>query len=172
MAEEIYKDIPGYEGIYQASNLGNVRSYSRETWNGKCFIYKPGRVLKRSLGANGYYVVAICVSGKQVTRTVHSLVAATFLSPVNGRYTVNHKDGDKTNNCSYNLEYASYRDNNVHALNLKLRKRKIQASDVPKIKMLFALGETKTAIANKYSVNIKTIDNVLKDKLLVCELNS
>lgn len=154
---EVWRDIPGYENYYQVSNLGNVKSY------------RTCKVLKTPVASNGYKVLNLCVGGQKMF-TVHSLVAMAFIGQSN-RQTINHIDGNKLNNRLDNLELVSYRDNNVHALNMGLRSRKIKRDDVPVIKSLYHSGTTKTQIARNYNVNIKTIDNVLNDKLMVCEAN-
>lgn len=89
--EEIWKDIEGYEGLYQVSNLGNVRSlnYNRQ-----------GRVknLSSRLGGRGYYVVGLCSNGKPKTTPIHRIVAMAFVQNPEGFPCVNHKDENPRNN--------------------------------------------------------------------------
>lgn len=165
---EIFVPVRGYNGLYEVSNFGNVRSNDRVSFNGRTNFIKKGRLLKKSKSVDGYEVLNLCINGNQKLHTVHSLVAKSFIGDVPSGFTVNHKDGDKANNHLSNLEIVSYAENNIHALDHGLRSRKIQASDVPQIKSLFDSGNTKTEIAKRYNVNIKTIDNVLQNKLRVC----
>ena len=112
---EIYKDIIGFEGSYEISNFGNVKSL------------KSNRILKPQLSGNGYYNVTLSKDGKRTTPTIHSLVAIHFIDTKD--LTVNHIDGNKLNNHIDNLEYVSYSDNLKHAHKIKLRK-KIHKSNI------------------------------------------
>ncbi len=98
--EEIWKDIEGYEGKYQASNLGNVRSLNyRKT--------SELKLLKQKTDGNGYKRVNLYKDGKRKNCRVHRLVAIAFLPNPNNLPVVNHKDEDKTNNNVNNLEWCT-----------------------------------------------------------------
>ena len=155
---EVWRYIPGYEDYYQVSNTGNVKSL------------RSGKILKAPVASNGYTVLNLCFKGQKMY-TVHSLVALAFMGDSTGK-TINHRDGNKLNNNLDNLEIVSYRDNNIHALERGLRGRKIKPNDVPNINTLFSTGFTKSQLSRLYRVNIKTIDNVLNNKLMVCEAYS
>lgn len=101
---ETWKDVVGYEGLYQVSDEGNVRSlnYNR---TGKQKIMKP-----RNNGS-GYLLVGLCKDGKVKQMLVHRLVAQAFVPNPQGLETVNHRDEVKTNNAASNLEWLSMRDN-------------------------------------------------------------
>lgn len=103
--EEIWKDIPGYEGKYQASSLGRIKSLSRRvnTWNGYKTI--PECILRPS----GARYEAVRLAGK--TKLVHRLVAMTFLKPQPNKPYVNHKDENTKNNSCSNLEWCTPREN-------------------------------------------------------------
>lgn len=121
--EEVWKDVVGFEGRYQISSLGNMRSLTRETTykNGNIATIKgkPLRVVKGS--KNGYLMITLDSARRF---TVHRLVAHAFLgTPGDDEKTVNHKDGDKTNNRVENLEWSSYGDNNRHARLRRLNKQ-------------------------------------------------
>src|SRR5690606_10676441 len=110
---EEWKDVKGYEGLYQVSNMGNVRSLNYKGIKGLTQNLKP------ALSNKGYFMLPLCKKGKQKTHCVHRLVAESFLEIPeelkNKRITVNHKNGVKTNNTIKNLEWCSYSDNNKHA---------------------------------------------------------
>lgn len=105
--EEIWKDIENYEGLYQVSNLGNVRSLDREVnyRNGSTKLLK-GRVLKFLVSGNTpYRKVVLNKDGKGKTFFVHTLVANAFLDKLDSLGTIIHKDGCPTNNVYTNLEW-------------------------------------------------------------------
>lgn len=123
--QEIWKDTK-FDG-YQVSNYGRVKSKDRYQVNsdGKTYHYKE-HIMKQSVGKsrnnNGYNIVNLRQYGKQNIQLVHRLVAIAFISNDNNYPCVNHIDGNKQNNNVNNLEWCSYADNNVHALNNNLRK--------------------------------------------------
>ena len=116
--KEIWKDIEGYEGIYQISNLGRVKSLARQYKNRKCneCIKSP------SLAGKGYYRIALCKNGNIKCFYVHQLVANTFIPNPNNFKIVNHKDENKLNNNVNNLEWCdnkyniNYNNGNVKRL--------------------------------------------------------
>ncbi|MBA8773108.1 endonuclease [Staphylococcus schleiferi subsp. coagulans] len=111
--EEVWKDVPGYEGYYQVSNTGKVRSVDRviEYKDGRVFKY-PTKILKSKADTRGYLQVGFSVKGKNTNHRIHRLVAETFLEKPNIELiSVNHIDGVKTNNNLDNLEWVSYSEN-------------------------------------------------------------
>lgn len=104
--EEIWKDIENYEGLYQVSNLGRVRSLDRVVTNYRGSFIKKGEIKAQSNLSKGYKGVCLCKDGKQKTHKVHRLVAQAFLPNPNNLPQVNHKDEDKTNNRVDNLEWC------------------------------------------------------------------
>ena len=105
---EIWKDIVGYEGMYQVSNMGRVRSLDRiivykdgRVWNCK------GRILSIHDNGKGYKFVRLSKYGKPKQEYIHRLVATAFIDNQDNLPEVNHKDENKENNCVYNLEWCS-----------------------------------------------------------------
>ena len=98
---EIWKDIDGYEGLYQVSNLGNVKSF-----RGSAKFGKPNEMLlKPSVIISGYHVVTLYADGKAKRKyQIHRLVAETFIPNPNEYPCVNHRDENKANNSVENLE--------------------------------------------------------------------
>lgn len=119
---EYYKPVNGYDGIYEVSTLGNVRSVTRKVGHIDHSITIKNRILKPYLGTNGYYVVTLSKKGKRHRFSIHRLVATTFIQAYNDKPCVNHKDGNKLNNEVSNLEWSTYSENNKHAYasNLKV----------------------------------------------------
>lgn len=110
---EIWKDIKGFEGRYQVSNTGKVKSLR--------FLGHDGeRLMKLSPHHSGYLIVQL---GKRPAKTyyVHFLVASAFLPSVDGKPIVNHIDGNKHNNHVDNLEWVTYKENTEHAIKTGLR---------------------------------------------------
>ena len=107
--EEIWKEIPGWEGFYEASNLGNVRSLPRIIMrpNGRPLTVK-GRVLKQATNRNGYKAVVLCRHGIMKTIKVHRLIAAAFIQNPLEHSIVNHKNEVKSDNRADNLEWCTY----------------------------------------------------------------
>lgn len=103
---ETWKAIPGYEGLYEVSNLGRVKSLDYNH-TGKDGILKP-----ENSTYGGYLRVHLCKDGKTRNLRVHRLVAEAFIPNPNHLETVNHKDEVKTNNTVSNLEWMSQKDNN------------------------------------------------------------
>lgn len=108
--KEIWKDIPGYEGLYQASDLGNIRSLDRFSKKGHRL---KGKVKKSSLNGRGYLGVTLNNLHYRRTITVHILVAMTFLGhvPCGMKVVVDHKDNNKLNNRKDNLQLTTHRYN-------------------------------------------------------------
>ena len=116
---EIWKEVPGFKGYYLASNLGRIYSVAREynfpLRNGTYNLRKsPGRILNQMLTPSGYLRVQISVDGVKRKYYSHLLIAWTFLDSSRERSITNHKDLDKTNNKSENLEWTSNRENSLH----------------------------------------------------------
>ena len=104
--EEIWKDIQGYEGIYQVSNYGEVRSLDRiEQCNGTERLRKGRTMLPRKI-KDGYLSVGLRNGSRQKGKLVHRLVAEAFIRNPNNLPEVNHKDENKENNSVENLEWC------------------------------------------------------------------
>lgn len=116
---EIWKDIVGYEGLYQVSNLGNVKRLKGYKGRGKGYIVEE-HLIQPSINSRGYQNVVLCKNGKTKTFTMHRLVAIAFLDNPDNLPQVNHKDENKTNNCVDNLEWCdSVYNNNYGTRNKK-----------------------------------------------------
>lgn len=113
--EEIWKDIPDWEGMYQASNLGNIKSLSREYMNRGRICSLKGRILKFTKQSNGYLQVGLHIEGTKYNYLVHRLVLEAFTSNPNNYPQCNHKDGVKTNNYASNLEWCTPSENVKHS---------------------------------------------------------
>lgn len=122
MNNEQWLPVKNFEEYYEVSDKGNVRSLDREvncSRGDKKRLWK-GRQLKNLKSKNGYLQVSLCVNNIKYKKYVHRIVAETFMFDQIDE-TVNHKDGDKENNCLKNLEWVSYSYNNKHAFANKLK---------------------------------------------------
>ena len=120
--EEIWKDIPNYEGLYQASNLGRIRSLPR-----KGTRTKEWHILKYNTKNQKHYChIGLCKNGKSKTISLHRLIATTFIPNPNNLPQVNHKDGNKENNNVNNLEWVTNQENMIHSYKTGLRENSIK----------------------------------------------
>ena len=113
--EEIWKDIEGYEGLYQVSNMGRVRSLDRYVKH-NCGGLKlcKGKIMKLNATWDGYLRVDLCKNGKHTHKRVNRLVAEAFIPNPDNLPQVGHKDECKTNNCVSNLYWTTEKENNNH----------------------------------------------------------
>lgn len=116
---EIWKDIPNYEGLYQVSNLGRIKSLKREANNQYC---KDDTILKVRKHKNGYCFVALYKNGKSKEISIHRIVATSFLENSNNYPSINHINGNKEDNRIENLEWCSPSHNTKEAFRIGLMK--------------------------------------------------
>lgn len=128
--KEIWKDIDGYEGLYQVSNLGRVKSLM-------CHGFKRVKILKGCRYAKGYLIVNLYKSGKPISKSIHRLVASAFIPNTQLKKEVNHLDANKVNNYVDNLEWCTTLENVKHAIENGLRieqmKKTAEARCIPVI---------------------------------------
>lgn len=110
---EIWKDVADYEGSYQVSNLGRVKSLSRDMWNGRTWWKSKEKILKERWSKNklGYPSVNLVKERKAKSVRIHNLVADAFVPKIKGKRYVNHIDEDKSNNHADNLEWVTPKEN-------------------------------------------------------------
>ena len=122
MTEEIWRPVVGYEGLYEVSSYGRVRSLDRYV-KGKSESYRliKGKVLSGSITKDGYVRCLIKVNGVGRSYFVHRLVAEAFIPNPDNLPQVNHKDEDKTNNNVDNLEWCDAKYNNNYGTAIERR---------------------------------------------------
>lgn len=173
-----WRDIQGYEGVYQISNNGEVKSLSRfrrSRWETPVLL--PERILKQKKNRHGYMTVHLR-TGKESWPSVHRLVAIAFVPNPENKSTVNHKDGVKTNNTVQNLEWATESEQMIHAISTGLysppdlrpfvqkgeynRASKLKDCEIPLILKMREQGNTLKSIADKFGVGISQIHRITK----------
>ena len=154
---EIWKDVKGYEGLYQVSNLGNVKSLVG--WNGKRYIERE-RILKKTvhLACGNYYreIVRLTKDMKGKNFKVHRLVAEAFLPNPNNLPQVNHIDGNTFNNNVNNLEWCTNRENIIHAYETGLKKS-YRPTKEELVELYINQRIPLTEIARQKNSNVETI---------------
>lgn len=133
MEKEIWKDIEGYEGLYQVSNLGRVRSLDNfVNCRSGAKQLRKGKILQPIKDLTGYFCVNFYKNNKMKRKSVHRIVAETFIPNPHNYPVVNHLDGVKTNDIVSNLEWTTHQANIQHAFNHGLR---TSGADNPRAKL-------------------------------------
>lgn len=158
-----WKDIKGYEGLYQVSDEGEVKAL------------RTGNILSLNrLTHCGYRKASLSRNGKAKEHRIHRLVAEHFIPNPDGKETVNHKDGNKLNNRADNLEWASRSEQVFHSYELNLKARmggvdnpnaKLNDEQVREIRSIYQRNSKDfgtVALGKKYGVSHKVISNVVR----------
>lgn len=145
LENEIWTNHSDYIGLYQASNLGRVKSFYKK---GGAANKNFNGIIKPKLNAGGYLSFTPSKEGKQIDYLVHRFIIESFLFNDSNLSTVNHKNGIKTDNRIENLEWCSLQDNLKHALDNGLRECKgicngrsvLNENDVIKARIFYKTG--------------------------------
>lgn len=172
---EEFKSIPGYEGLYSISNVGRVRSDKRLKWNGQGYVHLQNTIPYHNLDVlkdkPAYYSVSIWKDNKRKRFLIHKLMAITFLGGIPSQ-TVNHKDGIKIHNFESNLEWATYKENSIHAVKHGLMNppqgidnawAKLTDEKVREIRVLLSQGISQRKIANMYGISRGPIQHIAEN---------
>lgn len=119
---EMWKDIEDYEGIYQISNLGDVKSYDKYVKKKHGLIFYKGKKMK-IIYSGKYPFIGLTKNRKQKVHLIHRLVAIHFIPNPENKSQVNHKKGIKTDNRASELEWVTPSENIIHAYQTGLRKK-------------------------------------------------
>lgn len=160
---EIYKDIENYEGRFMISNYGNVKSLERIINNkfNKNRVFKEC-ILKPSVCSNGYLYVSLTDKNNIKKRIrIHRLVANAFITNINRKIDVNHKDGNKKNNHVSNLEWATRSENLIHSYKyLNRKKSKVLTNDEAYIIKYKLIGFSQDKLAKIFNCSQMAISNL------------
>ncbi len=173
MNKEIWKNIKNYEGLYQISNLGRVKSLERKVKHSRAnigYYIKKEKILKNNILDSGYYYICFCENNIKKHFRLSRVIASTFiLNPLN-KPEVNHKDGDKSNNRADNLEWVTGEENKRHAVENGLVARgernwnaKLREKDVKLIRIIGNYLSQKE-LTELFKVAQVTISDILNRK--------
>ena len=130
--KEIWKDIARYEGLYQVSNLGRVRSLDRIAPHPKGQCRRKGKLLRPILSNTvRYYQINLYCDGNHKLKLVHRLVLAAFIPSIKGKDYCNHKNGNKLDNRIENLEWVNKSENQFHAYQTGLKQKSPKSGTPP-----------------------------------------
>lgn len=168
MSRETWRDVVGYEGVYQVSDHGRVKRIAGGPGA------KPGRILKLCADPLGYLYVNLYRSGKVRRQAVHRLVAEAFFGPPPEDQEVNHKNGNPSDNRIKNLEWVTHSENLHHAYDVLGHDpspvlgeangmSKLTRHDVKRIRELYATGKyTYQALGDRFGVTLQNIRQVVR----------
>jgi len=167
---EIWKDIEGYENLYQISNKGRLKALPRKKFNNYHNFWFITKEIIRKLRfdkVNGYILTTITNNkGKLYSYKVHRLVAQAFIPNPENKPEVNHIDGNKTNNNDWNLEWSTKIENTRHTFKNKHPSSRVKLDfiKVEEIKQLSKNGMKSSKIASLYNVDYRHIWKILTGK--------
>lgn len=155
---EIWKDVKGYNGLYQVSNYGNIKSLSRIIVRSNGNYSSKEKLLEPQIIKNGYLVVRLKKNGNRSTKLINRLVAESFIPNPEDKLEVNHKDLNKLNNHVDNLEWSTRSENMKHAykngvvdINKAIDKLKtVTKNDVVEIRKRKLNGESRKSVYEDY----------------------
>jgi hypothetical protein len=165
MTEEVWRDIPGYEGTYQVSNMGRVKSLPRQAplmCNDGRIITRTlkGRILTPCVNKRGYESLVLRHDGKNRTYEVQRLVALAFLGPRPEGHETRHLDGNRLNNRLDNLAYGTRSQNQLDVYDYRGYHHRLTPANVLDIRARLAVGETGRALAREYKVRDSMISAI------------
>lgn len=174
MSTEVWKPVPGYEGAYEVSDHGRVRSLDRKIATcPKGTAYRRlvrGRVLATSAHPGGYRLVHLWQDGRVRATTVHALVAAAFLGPCPSGQEVRHKNGVAGGHGLANLEYGTRKENHAdkrrHGTHLQGETQNGAVLTEPEVRAIRAArGATHQALADRFGCSRRNIGRILSREL-------
>ena len=169
---ELWKDVKSFEGLYQVSTLGRVRSldkYIDVKIRNVDKVLKRGKILKPSYDKDGYLRICLCENQQRIYRSIHRLVAMAFIPNPDNKPCVNHIDSDITNNKVDNLEWVTPKENVHHSylygkrVKLKNVQREtiltdFQVSQITTLRTIYTVSQISKLFNCKYT----TLKNIIR----------
>lgn len=168
---EKWKAVPEFEGLYEVSTTGRVRSLTRRQFNGKGVFTRLGQILKPGKVGAGYLQIHLANRGKTKDLLVSRIVAEAFVPNPEGKPEVNHRNGNKLDCTSANLEWVTHAENVNHAFANGLYPprngeagsgSKLKNSQVIEIRKRFAEGDRQIDLAREFGVGDHTIRDIVR----------
>lgn len=172
MKEEVWRDVPRYEGKYQVSNLGNVRSLDTPPISRRSKGTK-GRVLRPGVGSHGYLTVALRKPGeKPYSYPVHHLVLAAFVGPRPENNVIRHLNDDKLDNRLENLCYGTNSENMMDVFRFgRTQKGHLTRQQADLMRELLQAGHRQTTVAFLFGVSQAAVSQIWRKKVHVCDIS-
>lgn len=171
---EIWKDIIGYQELYQISNLGRVKSLPRYKKNGKFSHWTKEKILAQGINDSGYYQVMLHKNGSHKTKTIHRLVAQAFIPNPDNKPWINHKNSVRIDNDVDNLEWCTPSENNKHCYDKGRQKiyfgeqhpgSKLTHRQVNEIRDKYSYYKyTMLMLSKEYNISMGSIQAILENK--------
>lgn len=166
--KEIWRPVKGYEGLYEVSSLGKVRSY--QNYGGG--LRETPKILKASLDKYGYLGLTLCKEAVHKRKTVHRLVAEAFVDTDDYSLTIDHKNGIKMDNRADNLEWVTSKENTLRSAALGLKptgerhgNHKLTWEKVAEIRQLYKeCGISHAKLAVRFGVSRPVVTSVINNK--------
>ena len=165
---EVWKDIEGFEGRYQVSDCGRVRTVERHKSDGR---RQPEAIRRTQIDRHGYEFALLFDGNKNRRFSVHVLVARAFIPNVENKPQVNHIDGNKLNNVVSNLEWVTASENQLHAVAHGLRiekygdankRTKVSDADIRKIRELRKQGAKLQPLADMFGISMGQVGRIVR----------
>ncbi len=161
---ENFKDVAGYEGIYEVGDMGSIKSVERIVVNGARTTKVRERILKPGIHPSGHLLVALCANGKQRTCKVHRLVAAAFVGRCPAGMHCCHNDGDPANNAASNLRYdtptGNAADRLLHGTHIKGERQNGNKLTEAQVLAIRADTRAQRTIAAEYGIHQKNVSSI------------
>ena len=164
---EIWKDVVGFENVYKVSDKGRIRRV------GMAAGASPGKILKPKLHkTRSYYRVSLYNQSFNTDKDIHILVAEAFIGIREYELVINHKDGNKLNNCVENLEYVSFKENCEHAARTGLTAKgerhghsRLKEQQIKEIRELADKGVSQYEIARRFNTRQGWVSRIVNRKV-------
>ena len=170
--KEIWKSVIGYEGFYEVSNLGNVKSLPRRMWNGRNYFTSKERILKPGFAGckardrkRQRLMVILSKDGKKENCLVHHLVARAFIGERPEGMVICHNDGNHLNNNKDNLRYDTQQQNimDMYRHGGNYGKGRLNKDEVLEVRRLYKNGESIDDITKLFHVNKRAIIKIINN---------
>ena len=165
MQNEIWKDVAGYEGLYQVSSIGRIKRIGTPSKYSGFLVGE--RILSPSPSTDAYLGCSLYKNGISRPIKVHRIVAQTFIPNPEGRPVVNHIDGNRQNNNVDNLEWVTHSENTIHYYNqsgrtrIKKEPKKLREDQVRQIRELYLKGNNIYVLGRAFKVTAATIQAII-----------